>query len=93
MNLELTAEEATNVAIQQAATRLGLEVADLVVDSLERREFPDASLGCPRPGEAYAQVITPGYVVLVRGGNRRLEYHVSALSRSAVMCNEQRITT
>ena len=59
----------------------------LRVDSVVQREWPDTALGCPQPGMAYAQVITPGYLVIVSGGGKRFEYHTDTRGR-AVMCRE-----
>lgn len=37
--------------------------------------WPDASLGCPQPGMQYAQVLTPGYLVLLAAWGIQYEYH------------------
>jgi hypothetical protein len=51
-----------------AAQRSGVAVASIVEQVGQAVEWPDGSLGCPKPGVAYLQVITPGYhVVLVAG--------------------------
>ncbi|NDJ86191.1 MAG: LysM peptidoglycan-binding domain-containing protein [Chloroflexi bacterium] len=42
----------------------------------EARDFPDASLGCPRPGQGYAQVITPGYQFLITYAGITYDYRV-----------------
>lgn len=62
-------------ASADAAERVGVPVAEVAVVSVTAREWPDASLGCPRPGVGYAQVITPGYVIVVQVRGQRLEYH------------------
>jgi len=43
--------------------RLGISLSEIQVQSVTPAEFPDASLGVPEPGQVYAQVITPGYVI------------------------------
>ena len=40
-------------------------------------EFSDSSLGVPEPGKAYAQVLTPGYVIRVTVGQEVYEYHAA----------------
>ncbi|MBI2919133.1 MAG: hypothetical protein HYY01_14255 [Chloroflexi bacterium] len=37
--------------------------------------WPDASLGCPQPGVAYAQVATPGYRIILTSGGKEHHYH------------------
>lgn len=39
--------------------------------------WPDASLGCPREGMAYAQVLTPGYLIRLEANGKTYEYHAS----------------
>ncbi len=62
------------------AKELGVETKDLQVVSIEPREWPDASLGCPQPGHAYADVITPGYVIVVEAAGSQLEFHTDEQS-------------
>jgi hypothetical protein len=63
-------------AIQEdAARRAGIPIANVQVVQAAARTWPDGGLGCPRPGEVYIQVITPGYLMVLRAGNRTFEYH------------------
>jgi len=64
------------VARQTVAAVLGIAETETSVISTEPREFPDGSLDCPQPGAAYAQVITPGYRVLVEANGRRFDVRV-----------------
>jgi hypothetical protein len=45
--------------------------------SVERVQWPDSCLGLARAGEVCAQVVTPGYRVVVSLGGRQLEYHTA----------------
>jgi hypothetical protein len=47
------------------------------VEDIEPKDFPDASLGVPEPGMTYAQVITPGYVILLNAEGETYEYHAA----------------
>ena len=76
-----------DAARRDAATRLNVGPEQLQVDSLQRREWPDAGVGCPQPGTYYAQVLTPGYLVFLTGVGKRLEYHTDTQSL-AVYCRE-----
>jgi len=78
---------AVDAALRDASTHLGVPVTDLKVVSVEARDWSDASLGCPRQGVLYAQVITPGYLVVISGGGKTLEYHTDANGR-VVLCQE-----
>ena len=74
-------------AIADAARQTGLAPAAIQLVRAERREWRDSSLGCPQPGMAYLQVVTPGWLVELRAGRRTLEYHTDARGR-AVLCAE-----
>lgn len=56
------------------ARRFGPEPQVLRAESVT---WPDAGLGCPQAGMAYAQVLVPGYRVLLRVGERELHYHAA----------------
>jgi hypothetical protein len=58
-----------------AARRTGISEDAWVAERVEARDWPDASLGCPQPGMNYSQVVTPGYLIVLRSGSRALEYH------------------
>jgi len=45
------------------AKRLGIKAGEVELRHAEPVTWPDASLGLPRPGEMYAQVLTPGWVI------------------------------
>jgi hypothetical protein len=57
--------------------RLGIGSDEIIVQSIEPAEFPDASMGVPKPGKVYAQVITPGYIIKLAAGGVVYEYHGS----------------
>lgn len=58
-----------------AARRSGQDPARVRLARVEAVEWPDTSLGCPEAGKFYAQVITPGYKIVVRAGETDYEYH------------------
>jgi hypothetical protein len=59
--------------------------ATITVLEIEEVEWPDPSLGCPEPGASYAQVITPGYRIVVKVDGERVEVHTD-LEGNAVIC-------
>lgn len=61
-------------AIEDLAGRLGVPVEAVeVVDAVEI-EWPDASLGCPAPDFAYAQVLTDGTQLTLQVGDQTYDY-------------------
>ena len=69
------AEPLVRLAVADAARRTGVDPSAVSVLQVEAREWPDTSLGCPKPNEFYAQVITLGYEILLQAGGQRLSYH------------------
>lgn len=48
--------------------------------AVEGVDWPDACLGAARPGEACAQVVTPGYRITVEQGGATIEYHAARVT-------------
>jgi hypothetical protein len=84
--IPLDFQSAVNLALSDAATRLNVPQDQLRVDRVASQEWTDASLGCPQPGQYYAQVVTPGYLVNIAGAGKLLEYHAD--TNRAVFCRQ-----
>ncbi len=63
------------MAREDLADKLDLDVEEIEVLSVEPEDFPDASLGVPEAGKDYIQVITPGYVIELSADAERYRYH------------------
>lgn len=72
---------------QALAARLDSDVSEITVASAEAVEWSDSSLGCPAPGYAYAQVITPGYQITLESSGEQYTYHTD-LNGNFVLCGE-----
>ena len=79
-----------NIAIQDLAQRLGVGLDEITVVRYEEVIWPDASLGCPQPGMDYAQVITPGYLLILSREAEFYEYHTN-LNQDFVLCEVNRV--
>lgn len=66
------------IAREQLAAELGVPPERVAIDEIDEIEWPDACLGLAGPGEVCAQVITPGWLVLVNVDGRGYELHASA---------------
>jgi len=82
------AQEILNAVELDLAEQLNLDADGIQVVSVEAVEWPDASMGCPKPGMAYAQVVTPGYRIELQVEGQAYVYHTS--SHSFVRCDENR---
>lgn len=59
----------------KVASATSASAEQISVVSTERVEWNDSSLGCPKPGQMYAQVITPGYRILLDANGSTFEFH------------------
>lgn len=66
---------ASGRAAVNLADQLGIDVAEVQTVSIEQVEWPDSSLGCPRPGQNYLMVITPGFRIILEANGVKVEYH------------------
>ncbi len=76
------------LALDDLKTRLGPASEEVVVTAVESVEWRDASLGCPQPGMLYAQVITPGYRIVLAAAGREYVYHTDR-GQKVVLCEGQ----
>lgn len=58
------------------AQRLSVSASQINAIEIKEAVWPDTSLGCPQPGIDYAQIPTPGYLVLLEVAGDAFEYHV-----------------
>ncbi len=70
---------------QRAGKTLALD--DLSSWQWEQKNFPDTSLGCPKPGLSYPQVITNGYQILLTYEGVTYDYRVSADRSTLFLCS------
>lgn len=68
------------------AKDLGVSPDAVHVVSVDQETWPDRSLGCPKPGQMYAQVLTPGYRVVVEVNGTSSEFHTDEQS-NVVRCS------
>jgi len=77
---------ASEAAVLALAARLNIDPETIAVVSSEPTEWPDACLGVEKPDTLCAQVITPGYKVILEHNGTQYEYHTD-LSGLAIAAN------
>jgi hypothetical protein len=78
-------EPVVSLARQQLADTLGCDAQAVTIVGVEEMEWSDSSLGCPKPGMMYMQVITPGYRVTLEHNGQRYTFHTDRGQR-AIRC-------
>ncbi len=76
--------DAAERAIAALADALHVHRDKILVDTVHAVNWPDSSIGCPRPDMAYLQVVTPGYKVILRTGGQI--YTVHEADNRAFLC-------
>lgn len=87
-----TQQSASLAAIEDMASsflagKLGVAPADLTFVRAEPTDWADASLGCPQPDVAYAQVITPGYKLTFDRDGAAYVVHTNRDATQIISCN------
>jgi hypothetical protein len=80
------AQALVDKAIKDLSDRLDTQRDEIVFQSVEAVQWRDSSLGCPRPGMNYLQVITPGYLIRLEAGGEIYEYHTD--KENVVYCEQ-----
>lgn len=76
---------ATRLAIADLAVRLDVSEDLITVVSVEFVEWPDSCLGVSKRDVACAEVITPGYRILLEANGQTYEYHTDGGSRAVLV--------
>lgn len=74
-----------NDAAHRLANELGIDVDSIKITSVQQVQWRDSSLGCPRPGQNYLMVITPGYRIILEANGEQFEFH-SDMQGNMVQC-------
>jgi hypothetical protein len=64
--------------------RKGIATEEITIERAEAVVWSDGSLGCPQPGMMYLQVLTPGYLVVLRVGEDL--YNTTLARAEALSC-------
>ena len=77
--LPFAADPGLQALIERAKADLAqsLSIPASQIKAVETKEvfWPDASLGCPQPGIAYAQIPIAGYLIMLAYSGKEFEYH------------------
>ena len=78
---------AFDLARRDRSKRLGIPLEQIEFLSAEEVTWRDAALGCPQPGMFYAQVLSPGYRLLLKAAGVVYTYHTD-LGGFAIWCEQ-----
>jgi len=74
-------------AKEDLAQRLNIVLTEISLLEAKAVVWPDASIGCPRPGMRYKQVPEDGAMIVLQAGGIKYEYHNGG-SRGLFLCEK-----
>jgi hypothetical protein len=80
-------ETALAAAIADLVKQAGVPANQITLVSMEAKDWGDTALGCPQEGMMYAQVITPGYLMMFEAQGQQYEYHTDQTT-NVVWCKK-----
>jgi hypothetical protein len=83
-NAWANAPQAALAARAMLVAKLAVDPDTIVLVSADQIDWPDACLGVQTPGKMCAQVITPGYKVVLSANGNQYEFHTNADGSSIV---------
>ncbi len=76
----------TQMARDDLAARLGIPTHRIQLQTMERKTWPDSSLGCAEPGKVYSQMETAGFRIVLEQDGEMFHYHTDM--NRVVLCEE-----
>ena len=80
-------EEMIAKVIDDLASRLKISEDQITVISAEAKKWGDTSLGCPEEGMNYAQILTPGYRIILEYNGIQYDYRTGDMGK-IFLCEE-----
>lgn len=77
--------KSVELAKADLASKINANLSQISISKMDKTDWPDASLGCPKEGNMYAQVVTSGYKVILTYNQVQYEYHTD-LNDQFVQC-------
>lgn len=87
-NVQVDIPVPVGLAKKDLGKTLGVDESQIILEKMEKVEWRDSSLGCPKEGKVYAGVITAGYKAVFSYQQNQYEYHTDN-SGSFIQCQSK----
>lgn len=74
----MTSADYIDKAVQDLADKLKIDEVDIKLQQVTETTWANSSLGCPKKGRLYAQIIIPGYIINLDAGGENYQYHAGS---------------
>lgn len=81
----LSGEDMVQLAVKDLSKRLDIAENEIFVEQVKPIEWPDATLGCPKPGMDFSPMLTPGYIITLEVDGKEYVYHTDDVDR-VILC-------
>ena len=85
--IDSSLQSVVDAATADLIARLGVERSTISVVSAKAVTWPDKSLGCPKAGMQYLQVLVDGALIDLQAGGKTYSYH-SGDDGKPVLCEQ-----
>lgn len=82
---DLVSREVVEKAKADLSKRFDVNIGRIHIMEARAVTWPDASLGCPQPDMVYAEVLTPGYWILLEADGKQYPYHTDQVDQ-LILC-------
>ena len=79
------AETLVNLAKTDLAQRLDVDISAITIVINKPIIWPEATLGCPKPGMDFSPVEIPGYIIQLQVDGKDYTYHTNDVNR-VILC-------
>ncbi len=79
------AQKMADLSREHLSQKLNISIDQILTKRVEPVTWPDASLGCPKAGVDYIQVLTPGFLVYLEAGGQQYLYHTDE-NKTIILC-------
>jgi hypothetical protein len=81
-------QKMVDLSRKNLSQKLKINIDQIVLASIKKVTWRDASLGCPKPGIDYIRVETTGYSIMLEAEGKTYNYHTDE-SKRVVLCHKQ----
>jgi len=83
----LTDNEYVDMSINELSRQKKINKDRIAIKEVTKRDWGNSSLGCPKPGKIYSEMITPGYSIVLTLDNSDYFFHAGL--NKVVLCQNR----
>lgn len=81
--------EVVGYAKRDLANRIAFPLQEITLSSISKVQWPDGSLGCPKKGMMYVQMVILGYKIILTADGKNYDYRTDLEGNIILLCAPQ----